>query len=181
MGFTLQSFPLRCSISFFSNSITIKGSIMLQLPVVSMRKPIMIPLVPAIYTNIQRCRSTWPGTSTGIIPMAPNSPQDSEKPGRFMSSIQNPLIPLSLGESNHIRKHRWLHEIPLISYNTYGSSDLREYPKIFLSDAGDQFRDDTVSPISPLNSEKLGRFMNSIQNPLIPLSLGESADIRRHR
>ena len=115
-----------------------------------------------------------------MIPMAPNSPLDSEKPGRFMNSIQNPLIPLVIGETADIRKHRWAHEIPQVPVNTNGASDLRGYPKISLCDAGYQFRDNTVAPISLHDSEKPGRSMSSIQNPLIPLSLGKPADIRKH-
>jgi hypothetical protein len=62
---------------------------MLQLQTVSMQKPASIPVAPAIYADIRRCPCVLPGTSTGIIPVVPISPLDSEKPFRSVSSTQN--------------------------------------------------------------------------------------------
>jgi len=148
MGFTLQSFPLRSSISFSSNSITMKGDIMLQLLAVSLRKPFNTPWVPLtkpLSENNADCR--WAPYPRRYLWFHVSSPGPKGL-GNSTWPLQN-LFPLLFHGPAYVRKRHWVHEITPVPLIPRGSRVLPGYPKTPRLLTGGHYRDDTFGSTYP--------------------------------
>jgi len=180
MGFTLQSFPLRSSISFSSNSIPSSDGTCFNCrppPCGNLFDTFGFSYMhPPPKRQAQETKNQYRNDTDGF-----HFTTRLRRTRQIHEFLPEPSDTLGLANPGDIRKYRWFRQ------NSSGTwRYLRnQWPTPASEDAlvwrWCPFRDDTWGPPSPPDSEKLGRSWGSFQNLAIPLVFSVSADIRGHR